>query len=1749
MILSRGAFVALALFAVVPVPSVMAQGYCPVWTDVLLDTSSNCVASPRRDRAFGVDTLTWGASEFLILNRGNEFSLYNINDPANPFSVASSDFDFGTRGDSDYDLVDFDVCDDCRFGVLAHKVKRTVIFDMGTGGTPTFPYPPLAWKTYEPVSDSRIGGVVFKKGSQQYLIAAELTDDCGTYSALYALNGVDNLNFLQCVEGNVGPIAVKKGQTLSSGGNDYAYLAESNGRVHVYEIVGSGSLLRLSHTDTPTGMSYRLNSLSIDEKNLLLASGDYLNNVVTFWDLTDPAHPSQITGWTISGGHQVSEVALRSPSPGSPSMLFTAGIADEFSTRTYLVSDSGPIPFDTTFWIDPDLPHNDINCHLAMAGALAPDGSALFLSRYTIHEVFDLSACLGPTEAVADVVVSPDTVFPGQSVTVADVSLGSYDSWAVWTTLGSSPDDQDVGGYPPPPSGSNPHSFPFTVPQNVADGEEFWAHVEVGNVDPPPQTPVASMEIGIDRTPQASFTVAPAAAITGDTVTLTATAEGVPDTYKWTITPPPPASTITRWGLSTDIPLTDSGDWTFDLEVNYLHTLPGGAPYKATATDTMSVTSVAADFSISPPSPLDTEIISLHGGLSSWDPSAVLVWEWQITPAPLSGWTCATEVCSIPEDTLEPDTDYTITLTLTNTDPEPDDVSVAAKVVHIGNGAVNPTFTWTPSSPEIGDTVLFAIHGLPAGVELDSVSWRFDNTGCDGGGAIRTCTPTIWDDCKAYAFEFSSGGNKDVSLRVTIGGTAFPVDGPYEDTVYVASTGSCGGGGGTCTYSISPSSEHFGAGGGTDSVRVTTQTGCDWAVFSVPSWVTITNGTSHAGSGYVYYRVDPNSGRSRSDGMSIAGRAFIVTQDAPYVPANFSMSTSIPRIGEVVTFTVDPILEVASWDFGDADCKGNDPQFNCLFVPEGYCNEMQWTYPTSGPKAVTMVLEDGRTQTKYPTVGTLGECCLKDARPDAYFTMSTSEAYTGETVIFTDSSSKALVSDKALAAVDFGWTPVDPEIGDNVLFTIEGLSDDVVQASWDFGDTGCDGEPAAQVCVSGLWDNCKGYSFKYASGGDKTVSVAIETAGGTINVGPHTVSVASTGTCETGGGGGGGGGCSYYVSPTSENFGPSGGLGSFTVNTTAECSWTATTAAGWLTLTTASGTGTGSVDYSVAFNDGIVSRTGTIRVEDKRHTVRQDPSAGDTEPTAWAWTVTLDDVVMATGNTQIFNYKFVEPGLYLIELAASNCAGTDTYTRSLNVVLSPITDFVLGAAVRLDGAYETRWETDFRFFNPCDDWMDVRIEYMPEGTNNSGEELVFREFSLAAAETKVFANIVEAIPDLADEELTGSVRIESTSASGCKVLSVSRTFNDTPDGSLGLFVPVVPVKAVGGGRLDFTGLISNASYRTNLRLVNNGDDDEWVALTILDRNGNPLAESRSVKVRGQSTKQVSEVAAWLGVTDDLELFSVRAETFTANVEGFTTVVDNISGDSVLNRYSFLNENKVWLVGVAHNFGPNGAQWRTDLWMYNPTPNWLKGEVEYVVGDSPDDRYGFALPTLGAGRVVRRLDLAGDLLGGAETRGYLVFEGENGGPAPQIAARTYNLDDNGGSYGLSLPTYGSNELLFPGETGFITGISNSADSNVGFRTNLGILNTDNDRWTKVRIVLYNLDGTIAGEEPSLAIAPGVMRQFDVFKKLGLDDVTMVGSIEVEVLSGGGAAVYATEIDNRTQDSIFIPGQHLLIGAVE
>jgi hypothetical protein len=88
--------------------------------------------------------------------------------------------------------------------------------------------------------------------------------------------------------------------------------------------------------------------------------------------------------------------------------------------------------------------------------------------------------------------------------------------------------------------------------------------------------------------------------------------------------------------------------------------------------------------------------------------------------------------------------------------------------------------------------------------------------------------------------------------------------------------------------------------------------------------------------------------------------------------------------------------------------------------------------------------------------------------------------------------------------------------------------------------------------------------------------------------------------------------CTYTLIPTSSSLGHSGGAGSLAVTTSESgCPWSAISNASWITITSGNtGTGNGTVSYSVSANRTGSSRIGTITIAGKTFTVTQDKNVG-----------------------------------------------------------------------------------------------------------------------------------------------------------------------------------------------------------------------------------------------------------------------------------------------------------------------------------------------------------------------------------------------------------------------------------------------------------------------------------------------------------------------------------------------------------
>ena len=92
-----------------------------------------------------------------------------------------------------------------------------------------------------------------------------------------------------------------------------------------------------------------------------------------------------------------------------------------------------------------------------------------------------------------------------------------------------------------------------------------------------------------------------------------------------------------------------------------------------------------------------------------------------------------------------------------------------------------------------------------------------------------------------------------------------------------------------CAYSISPTSRVHGYGAASNSVSVTTSSGCTWTVINTNGWIIIMSATTGAGGSIVSYVVAANPAMNDRTGVVlVGGESFTVTQRG--IPCTYSIS-------------------------------------------------------------------------------------------------------------------------------------------------------------------------------------------------------------------------------------------------------------------------------------------------------------------------------------------------------------------------------------------------------------------------------------------------------------------------------------------------------------------------------------------------------------------------------------------------------------------------------------------------------------------------------------------------------------------------------------------------------------------------------------------------------------------------------------------------------------------------------------------
>ena len=424
-----------------------------------------------------------------------------------------------------------------------------------------------------------------------------------------------------------------------------------------------------------------------------------------------------------------------------------------------------------------------------------------------------------------------------------------------------------------------------------------------------------------------------------------------------------------------------------------------------------------------------------------------------------------------------------------------------------------------------------------------------------------------------------------------------------------------------CTFSISPASLTIGQGASTGSVAVSASTGCNWAATSNASWITITSGSAGAGDGTVNYSLAVNStGIARTGTITIAGQNFTVIQAGiacTYAISSTTQSfgtgggtgnvsvtstsgcnwTAVSNVGWLnisfggigigngtVSYSVSPNLTISSRS-GTLTIAGQ----TFTVTQAG----LSCTYSIS-PATQSINLSGGGGSV---TITTATGCDWTSASNASWITITSAGTGTGtgnlNYLVEANTTGSSRNGTMTIAGQTFVVTQDVPVCSFSISPTTRAFSESPATGSVAVtGTSGCTW--AASSNASWL----RITTVIFGSNGIVNYSVAANTGGartGTLTIDGQTYTVTQSGSC------------SYGISPTSQSFTADTGSGSVAVTAATGCSWAAISNDSWLTITSGgSGSGNGTVSYSVAANTTTGPRTGTLLVAGQTLTVTQE---------------------------------------------------------------------------------------------------------------------------------------------------------------------------------------------------------------------------------------------------------------------------------------------------------------------------------------------------------------------------------------------------------------------------------------------------------------------------------------------------------------------------------------------------------------
>jgi hypothetical protein len=391
--------------------------------------------------------------------------------------------------------------------------------------------------------------------------------------------------------------------------------------------------------------------------------------------------------------------------------------------------------------------------------------------------------------------------------------------------------------------------------------------------------------------------------------------------------------------------------------------------------------------------------------------------------------------------------------------------------------------------------------------------------------------------------------------------------------------------------------------------------------------------------------------------------------------------------------------------------------------------------------------------------------------------------------------------------------------------------------------------------------------------------------------------------------------CTFTLSASGQSFPASGGGGTVGVTAAVGCAWSATSNAGWITITGgASGSGNGTVSFSVAANAGT-ARTGTITIAGQTFTVSQDspscsyalsassasfPAAGGpgnvgvVAPAGCAWTAsTTSGWVHITGGAGSGNGT-----VYYSVDANSGAARSGTITvqgQTLTITQAgtggnlPYAHWI-GAVSHVDGLGTTHWRSDVAVLNRSSASATVEFRLYVSGT------VLTRQVVLGANAQEFHADIAAWLGFTGG---SGALEVRSSQ----DVFVMGRTYNQADathtygqnyDGQ------DADATLLSTGQSAWLPLLAqNPRFRCNIAITNAGGSTASVTLTLYDGQGNQLwsgSDESNALGPGSFVQYLKPFQKYAGRNDLDHAFAKITVTSGSGIIAWASVMDEATGD-------------------------------------------------------------------------------------------------------------------------------------------------------------------------------------------------------------------------------------------------------------